>query len=163
MNTTITYTREEIQNAINVVLRVTYKYEAPVAFKIVERAGYETYKSGGQWVVRSLKTYKSVKLGYRNGLNLACGHVKAENADKVDIINYLDKPVNREWYNAINLYTWGTPTQEKMNRLRWKKEAVANREAELEKLAKQLERARKDYVQAEKELLKFRVQNGLKV
>lgn len=155
---------KEVIDAINTVIRVDYKYEAPAAFKTVERAGYNTYKYSGTWVVRSPKTWKSVRRGYKGGLALSHGaNVKAENADKVDIINYLDTPVNREWYDELNKNVWGTPTQDKMRKLRWKKEAVAEREAELDKLAKQLETARKAYIQASKELLVFKVQNRLEV
>lgn len=153
----------ELKNAILTVLRTQYKYEAPAAFKTVERAGYDVYKYDGVWVIRNKETWKSLKL-YNGRLSLSHGGVvKAENVEKVDIINYLNKPVNRAWWDILNAGVWGTPTQNKVNKLRWKKIDLAEHEAKLEKLTKQLEEERNAYIKATKELLVFRVQNGLKV
>ena len=152
----------ELKNAILTVLRVAYKYEAPMAFKTVERAGYDIYKSNGMWTVRSTKTWKSLRLD-RCGRLVLQKIVKKENVEKVDLVNYLETPVNRAWFEVINRtdWWWSTPTQDKMKRLINAKDHLKYVEADMNKLAKELERARTRYVEATKDLLKERAKLGL--
>lgn len=153
----------EIRDAIIAVLNATYKYEAPQAFAIVKRAGYDTYKGNGTWVVRDPKTYKTIYFNGTSHRRIIVGnrYLDADRLEKVDIINYFKTPYNRAYWDGITFAGWTTPTQRKVNDFRWAKERLADKERELEKLARQVEDARKAYIKATEELLKLRAKNGL--
>ena len=149
-----------LQNAIITALHTQYKYEAPAVFDIIKRAGYETRKQNGYWMVRNPETYKVIYLTcYGNYVCVGNRRIDVERLPKVDIVNYLNKPQNREYYNDNT--GWNTPTKRKVSDLRWAKRRVANCEADIERLSKELERARQRYTQATKELLTLQAQNGL--
>ena len=153
----------EIRDAIIAVLNANYKYDAPQAFATVKRAGYDVYKNNGAWVVRDPKTYKVIYFNGASHRRIVVGnrYLDGDRLEKVDIINYLKKPYNRAYWDAITFAGWETPTQRKVNDFRWAKRRVAEAEAELDKLAKQIERARENYIKKTEELLKLRAKNGL--
>lgn len=153
----------EIRDAIIAVLNATYKYDAPQAFAIVKRAGYDTYKGNGTWVVRDPKTYKTIYFNGTSHRRIVVGnrYLDPDRLEKVDIINYFKKPYNRAYWDGITFAGWETETQRKVRNLRYAKARVADKEKELEIVAKHLEEARNAYIKATEELLKLRAKNGL--
>lgn len=143
-----------LRDAIITVLTSQYKYDAPEAFKTVKRAGYEVYKTDHKWVVRNPETYKTVYLSYRGDkLMLFTGR---GDIDKVDIIAYLNKPYNRD----KEAYPY-EPSRTKVRDIWWAKRYVQTSAEEVERLEKQLAKARKAFVENNVELTKRRMRYGL--
>ena len=153
----------EIRDAIIAVLNAYYKYDAPQAFTTVKRAGYNVYKNNGAWVVQDPKTYKVIYFNGTSHRRIIVGnrYLDGDRLEKVDIINYLKKPYNHAYWDAITFAGWETATQRKVRELRYAKERVENAEKELAKLAKQMEEARQRYMNTTRDLLTFRAKNGL--
>lgn len=153
----------EIRDAIIAVLNAYYKYDAPKAFTTVKNAGYEVYKNNGAWVVRNPKTYKVIYFNGASHRRIVVGNKYLDGArlEKVDVIDYLAKPFNHAYWDAITFAGWETATQRKVRELRYAKARVESAEKELAKLARQMEEARQRYMNTTRDLLTFRAKNGL--
>lgn len=134
----------------NVITTQRKKDMKPGAVDMVKKAGYEvTYIGDGRWwQVRSPKTYKAVyaRLNYREELIIEIGN-KSKKIDSLDAspINfeaYLNKPINKEYYKALDLRYH--PTKDKYRRLTDCRYWVAYYTKEAEKYKKEIESKVKD-------------------
>ena len=154
--------RKELAEAIITVLRTAYKKEARDAFKLVEAAGYDVYKSDGHWYVRNTDTWKTVsiqqyrysKYGDMNTLSLS-GYGVAD-ARKVDLIAYLEKPFNPFKYERLY-----EPSRHKIEELRTLKWWLERQDNEVKELEKKLARAHEEYTRRVKDIAIFRAKNVL--
>lgn len=87
-------TNREVNEAIYRVATAKYKKDDPVAFDLVERAGYEVSKYNGRWHISNPTTFKSVVYS-RWGSFGSNGRVPFNN--KINFVNYLETPYNRVW------------------------------------------------------------------
>ena len=142
-----------IVDAIKTVLNTQYKYEVPEAFKAVADAGYEVYKSDGRWVVRNPATRRTITLNYRGRAVL---YTKQADLEKVDIINYLNKP-----YNTAKEERYYAPSRNKCDEIAWAKHWAHVKEEKIARLEKEMQIAREELVRANVELAKCRIYYGL--
>ena len=102
------YTREELNNAIFLVLFKQYKKEAKEAHSIVGEAGYKIEKWDGSFEVKNPKTarYLHIHWGdYSGTLNMRSGSKRfktTEELKRVDFVGQLD--TTREVYFAPDEY-----------------------------------------------------------
>ena len=104
--------------AIRTALMVQFKKDAPEAFNIIKKAGYEVYKYGGDWAIKNptTKRFLYLRVGYKN--ITVCGYIAKERSfknkedlEKFDFVNCLNTSYNDTWnkiqqYNANLTYGW---------------------------------------------------------
>ena len=140
----------ELNEAIlNVITTMRKKDMIVGAFDTVKKAGYiVTYRGGGAfWEVEHPKTYKRVyftpsKSYYQNDkIRFSNGHdVKAENANKIDFVNYLNTPINSAFYRRYEY----EPTKAKIERLDSARWYIKYHTERIEKIKKELASKLKD-------------------
>lgn len=146
--------KQALNGAILNVLETQFKKDMREGVvQLVEQAGYKVVKITGGYEVKNPATNKWVSIGYRHSYyryiqNLG-RDVRIEYGKKVmfDFINYLEKPVNREWYAIHNVWGWNTtPTQEKMSALRSAKSAIKSSDRDIANIQKQMEALQKKLI-----------------
>mgnify|MGYP002525919361 CR=1 FL=1 len=115
--TTSTFSQEELNAAIASVIRNSSKRDCKDAHKIVEAAGYHTFKNHGQWIVSNRETGKSVRADSRwsyrkeHYVYRVCmsgrqyREHEVSNLSVVDFVAFLQKPINEVQQN-IDRASW---------------------------------------------------------
>lgn len=156
--------KKQVNEAILKVMLTQYKKDAKEYHEIVEKAGYTITKYNGLYHVKNKETGKELwakkdyvwwsKYSSRqwtiiielNGLRVK--KYKSGQSIPLDFVSYLDKPMNKEWYEMVNKGYWGQFTKGYWQRDRLKsakrsleirkkeiktvKESIANMENSLE-------------------------------
>ena len=147
--------RDELNKAIRKVLINQYKKDAKEAHQMVEDAGYEIYKIGGEWRVMNRRTDRAVYIGCFNRCSREYIFFgprfkdKVENNKHFDFVGALEKPVNREYESSIAC-TADKPSKalqayEQVQNARW---YVQHKNEEIARIQEQMAKLQKDLIQA---------------
>ena len=162
-----------LNEAIYIMFTTKFKKDAREAFDMIEKAGYEVWKSNGEWEITNPKTSKYIYAtrpywNYKKGWVkiLHYGDCATELNDKIDFVNCLNTPINtakRRHKRYPNKF------QEQRDNLRmvkrnivWKENAIKDYEAKIIATQKNLMRAVEEKVKVEAELKELRKEYGLK-
>jgi len=114
-----------LNEAVYKVISTQFKKDMGDALKIVEDAGYKVSKWDGRFYVKNTNTGREVCLreGYKG--YKVCGNGDAKHlipwdgVCRMDLVGYLEKPFNREWYKVQAMRSdWRSPTWYKWDRVR---------------------------------------------
>lgn len=94
------YSPELLNRAIYEVCSHQFKKDCPEAHHIVENAGYEIRKCKGGYEVHSNDTYKTVCFSHRRFF-VTNGFSNRRDAKKVNLVNYLNTPYNRKYWDLV--------------------------------------------------------------
>jgi len=112
-----TFSQEELNAAIASVIRNSSKRDCKDAHKIVEAAGYHTFKNHGQWIVSNRETGKSVRADSRwsyrkeHYVYRVCmtgrqyREQEVSRLSIIDFVAFLEKPVNKV-YQDMDRASW---------------------------------------------------------
>lgn len=153
------YTKEEVNKAIVKVLSTQYKKDAKEAHKIVEAAGYEIYKSNGCFVIKNPKTNKYIqwtlcRWRYNYKLIITTKDIYFDDWKdlKINFVNYLDKPINRDKERGDNMWGCSSKLKEKYTRLRDHKMMIEYYSKEIKRQKALIEKAKEEITRCEKRL-----------
>ena len=151
------YTRQQVNEAIYTVLTSEYKKDAPEAFELVKKMGYDYTKfDRGIFEVYNPVTKRRIHLKeggyYRNYyVKVVFGYYerqtkmfegddrKLDAKEKFDYVGCLEKPINKTWYDMQNGYNTGKMTAlEKYNDLQHMKRMAAIYAEDVDKIKKQI-------------------------
>jgi len=154
---------EELNKAIWKVLQVKFKKDAPEAFKMVQEAGYEVMKGGqGQWIVKNPHTRKMIDIqdtcrgtvlyhgNYQTQVRVIAkyGYKTVDNwtivGQKFDFVNCLKTPMNRDYYDALDVQCRQSESIMNYDRLKSAKWSIDYDEREIARLQKEVEKLQKD-------------------
>lgn len=173
--------RDELNKAIRTVLTTQYKKQAKEAFQMVENAGYEIYKMGGDWRVKNNKTGRIVYLedGWRSTFiwhgnrwenRTQCkGSEDTATMRLFDFVGALEKPLNKDYYTSIAFtYENESKARQRYDELKsarrsvkWYDEDINNIKKQMQKLQDELVRKAQYKLEAEQTLKKVRKELGL--
>lgn len=167
-----------INEAIYRILTNQFKKDIGTeAFEIIKAAGYETLKNNGRFHIENPATGRCIYIsdGYR-GLKIntyAAGFSRYYEISyhpekcKFDFAGYLEKPLNKEWYNR---YKWANfkPTEVKFRALSdarrslgFDKHRIARIKKQIAELQADLEREIRYEIESEMKLKETRQKLGL--
>lgn len=170
--------RDELNKAIRTVLTTQYKKQAKEAFQMVEDAGYEIYKIGGDWRVKNNKTGRVVYLedGIRR-TNIWHGNrwenkTQCKDTTKMrlfDFVGALEKPLNKDYYTSIAFtYENQSKALERYDELKSARRGVEWYDGDIDAIKKQMQKLQDELVrkaqyklEAEQKLKNVRKELGL--
>ena len=163
-----------INEAIYKVVTTQFKKDMGEAKKIVRGAGYTIVKWYGRgWNVKNEATGKIIYLtsdGYSYKefcINNRYIRVKRGEDCKIDFVNALNKPINKEWQSLR--WVEARPTKKKYEKLssakwslNWRRKDVEKTKREIARLQEELIRQTRNIVDAENNLTTVRRELGLR-
>ena len=177
--------KKELNEAMYKVLITKYKKDAKKEHKIVETAGYEIYKSGGDWVIKNKETWKLISLGneepyYRT---IRKGHyeiidtpvrkfyhgdvskyININDICKIDFVNCIDTPTNKDKYD--DRYSIYNSRKRALSAAKWDvyyhNKEIKNIRAQIVELQNDLTYQLRRAEESEKHLNEIRKEFGLK-
>lgn len=145
------YLEKEVNEAILKVLSTQYKKDAKEAHKIVEAAGYEIYKSNGCFTIKNPKTYRYIqwtqcRWRYNYKLITTTKDIYFDNWKelKINFVNYLNKPINRDKERGDNMWGCSSKLKEKYDSLCNHKMSIEYHTREIERQKALIEKTKKD-------------------
>lgn len=154
--------REKLNAAIGIVVTSKFKKDAPEAFAVVAKAGYECFKNGSsEWEIYNPATKRRIWLttarrGWGSDVRIIhgmyCNNVAnfdTEDAaiSKFDFVGCLDKPLNTEYYRCTRLDGKKTAV-EKYDELKFKKRMMLSYDEDLTKIAEKIKKLQDELVRA---------------
>ena len=153
------YLEKEINEAILKVLSTQYKKDAKEAHKIVEAAGYEIYKSNGCFIIKNPETYKYIqwtecrrKYNYKLITTTQDIYFDDWKDLKINFVNYLNKPINRDKERRDNMWGCSSKLKEKYTLLRDHKMMIEYYSKEIKRQKASIEKAKEEITRCEKRL-----------
>lgn len=167
-----------LNEAIKTVLLCKYKKDAKEAFKMVKDAGYVIYKYGNSWRVENETTNKKleVRKDYypsKSYIYYGCYGKLANNFDKFDYVSFLNKPLNKNYYEAIeyqskmeqgNKYYWSRFYQltQAKTLLAWENQYIKEAQQKVKQAEENLKQCYKNRQDTLDKLNNLRKEFGLK-
>ena len=171
------FTQEQVNEAIEVIIKNPVKQDCKIAHKVVKKAGYELSKYNGKWFVKNVETGKQVSAtsginysrdytehklvwdislsGYPDGTH----HITRDKLNSVDFVAFLDTPVNEwrreeqhrkweEWYGDVK----DSKSSHSYKRLRDARKAVELHSRQIESSKTEIEELMKEFEQKMKRI-----------
>lgn len=165
----------ELNEAIYKVMSTQFKKDMGEALRVVEEAGYTVSKWDSRFYVKNPKTGRELclKEGYKGYNIFGNGDRKSivpwGTERRMDLVGYLEKPINHEWYKAQAMQNdWRSATWYKWDRLRnakwyikYEKENIEKTKKKIAQLQQELEDTIRSQIRYEQNLVNIRKELGL--
>lgn len=158
--------KDNINEAIFKVLTTKYKKDAKDAFKLVDEAGYRSFKEGGRFEVYNPETDRHIYVteAYRRSyytvhtgmyMRQTTNFRREADMKAMDFVNCLEKPVNTEFYREVPR---GRAAGVYESKIKMPRRMVKSYEDDIESCQKQIEKLQQRIIYATERKAKYEME-----